>query len=238
MKAGTVGTKRLMKEHKDILDNPNPNFVAEPDPDNIFNWHYCIYNLKNCPYEGGYYHGMLKFPKEYPLKPPSVLMITPSGRFECNARICLTISDWHPEQWNPVWKVESIIMGLLSFMLSEEHSVASIHESEAVRKKFAKESLDWNLKKNATGQFEKIFENHLVRLGIKEGKIEEPPKKLAPTKSKEEEKKGKEEEKKGAEPELPKLGKRASSKKEAEAPKEAPMVANPKKREVKEEEKK
>jgi ubiquitin-conjugating enzyme E2 J2 len=242
MKALTVGTKRLMKEHKDILEKPNANFVAEPDPDNIFDWHYCIYALKGCPYEGGYYHGMLKFPKEYPLKPPSVIMLTPSGRFEPNARICLTISDWHPEQWNPVWKVESIIMGLLSFMLSEEHSVASLHESEAVRKKFAKESLNWNLKKNPSGRFETIFEKHLVRLGIREGKVEEPLKKVASTKDKEEEKKGKEEEKKAGDLELPKLGKRASSKKEAEAPKkEAPKeapAANPKKREAKEEEKK
>ena len=81
MKQNIVGVRRLMKEHKDILENPNPNYVAEPDPDNIFDWHYCIYNLADCPYEGGYYHGMLKFPKEYPMKPPSVIMITPSGRF-------------------------------------------------------------------------------------------------------------------------------------------------------------
>lgn len=150
---------------------------------------------------------MLKFPNEYPMKPPSVIMITPSGRFECNQRICLTISDWHPESWNPVWKVESIIMGLLSFMLSEEHSVASIHTNEAERKKFAKESLEWNMKKNASGRFEKIFDRHLVRLGIREGKVEEPPapvlmKKASSKKGKEEEKKGpqkgKEEEKKGA----------------------------------------
>jgi hypothetical protein len=69
-------------------------------------------------------------------------------------------------------------MGLLSFMLSEEHSVASLHLSVAERKKFAKESLDWNLKKNKTGRFEQIFDRHMVRLGLREGKIEEPaPKK-------------------------------------------------------------
>ena len=73
-------------------------------------------------------------------------------------------------------------MGLLSFMLSEEHSVASLHETAAVRKKFAKDSLDWNLKKNASGRFEKIFADHLVRLGIKEGPKE-------PIKKKQEEKK-------------------------------------------------
>lgn len=104
-------------------------------------------------------------------------------------------------------------MGLLSFMLSEEHSVASLHQTEAVRKKFAKESLDWNLKKNTTDQFEKIFENHLVRLGLRKGVIE-PPKKPAPA--------------------TVELGKREAPKKEAKAPAAAPA----KKREAKEEEKK
>ncbi|KAI4972820.1 hypothetical protein ZWY2020_003745 [Hordeum vulgare] len=31
------------------------------------------------PFEGGYYYGMLKFPSDYPFKPPSISMTTPSG---------------------------------------------------------------------------------------------------------------------------------------------------------------
>ena len=66
-------------------------------------------------------------------------------------------------------------MGLISFMLTDEHSVASLHMSEAERKKFAKDSLDWNLKTNKAGKFEQLFDRHMVRLGLREGKIEEPP---------------------------------------------------------------
>ena len=87
------------------------------------------------------------------MKPPSVIMFTPSGRFEPNARICLTISDYHPESWNPVWKIESIMIGLISFMLSGESSVGTISSSEAQCKKLAKASLDWNIKTNKTGRF-------------------------------------------------------------------------------------
>ncbi len=96
-------------------------------------------------------------------------------------------------------------MGLLSFMLSEESSVASLHETAAVRKKFAKASLDWNLKKNASGRFEKIFADHLVRLGIKEGPKE-------PIKKKEEEKK-----------ENPKKREVKTEEKKVAAKKEAPL---------------
>ena len=37
-------------------------------------------------YIGGYYHGQIVFPQEYPLKPPAIYMTTPSGRFQSNTR--------------------------------------------------------------------------------------------------------------------------------------------------------
>ena len=67
---------------------------------------------------GGYYHGKLVFPKEYPFKPPRIMMITPNGRFQTNTRLCLSISDFHPDTWNPAWSVSTILTGLLSFMVS------------------------------------------------------------------------------------------------------------------------
>jgi hypothetical protein len=40
---------------------------------------YAIMGPPGTPYEGGVYHGKLKFPTEFPFKPPSIFMITPSG---------------------------------------------------------------------------------------------------------------------------------------------------------------
>jgi hypothetical protein len=48
---------------------------------------------------GGWYHGKLKFPPDYPFAPPGIMMHTPSGRFEVNMRLCLSMSDYHPETW-------------------------------------------------------------------------------------------------------------------------------------------
>jgi ubiquitin-conjugating enzyme E2 J2 len=73
--------------------------------------------------------GTLKFPPEYPFKPPAVTMITPSGtefyitslstgRFQPNTRLCFSFSDFHPKEWNPSWQVSTILVGLLSFMVS------------------------------------------------------------------------------------------------------------------------
>lgn len=58
------------------------------------------------------------FPREFPFKPPSIYMITPNGRFKTNTRLCLSISDFHPDTWNPAWSVATILTGLLSFMVN------------------------------------------------------------------------------------------------------------------------
>jgi len=74
---------------------------------------------KDSPYVGGYYHGKLVFPPEFPFKPPSIYMNTPNGRFKTHTRLCLSISDYHPDTWNPAWSVATILTGLLSFMLEK-----------------------------------------------------------------------------------------------------------------------
>ena len=53
----------------------------------------------------------LIFPAEFPFKPPSIYMTTPSGRFKTNTRLCLSISDYHPDTWNPAWSVSTILTG-------------------------------------------------------------------------------------------------------------------------------
>ena len=46
-------------------------------------------------------------------------MNTPNGRFKTHTRLCLSISDYHPDTWNPAWSVATILTGLLSFMLEK-----------------------------------------------------------------------------------------------------------------------
>lgn len=76
---------------------------------------------ENTPYEGGFYHGKLIFPGEFPFQPPSIYMTTPNGRFKVNTKLCLSISDFHPDTWNPAWSVSTILTGLLSFMVSNNN---------------------------------------------------------------------------------------------------------------------
>lgn len=71
-------------------------------------------------------------------------MHTPSGRFQPSTRLCLSISDFHPKSFNPAWEVSTILIGLLSFMTSEEMTTGSVSASDAERRLFAARSRWWN----------------------------------------------------------------------------------------------
>ncbi|XP_023238367.1 ubiquitin-conjugating enzyme E2 J2-like isoform X2 [Centruroides sculpturatus] len=108
--------------------------------------HFVVRGPEGTPYEGGFYHGKLVFPSEFPFKPPSIYMITPNGRFKCNTRLCLSISDFHPDTWNPAWSVSTILTGLLSFMVEKNPTLGSIETSDFEKRQLALQSLDFNLK--------------------------------------------------------------------------------------------
>lgn len=107
-------------------------------------WHYIITGPENTPYHDGQYWGTLVFPANYPFAPPAIRMYTPSGRFQPSTRLCLSISDFHPKSFNPAWSVSTILIGLLSFMTSEEITTGSVLGSEAERRFHAAQSRWWN----------------------------------------------------------------------------------------------
>jgi len=135
---------RLKKEYRDLQREPVANIRAAPREANILEWHYVIEGQKGSLYEGGWYHGIVIFPKEYPYKPPSIQMLTRNGRFKQSTRLCLSMSDFHPETWNPLWSVGTVLMGLLSFMLEDVPTYGHVVTSDAYKKKAAQESLAFN----------------------------------------------------------------------------------------------
>ncbi|CAH1117754.1 unnamed protein product [Phaedon cochleariae] len=147
-------TARLKQDYLRLKRDPVPYITAEPLPSNILQWHYVVSGPENSPYEGGYYHGKLVFPREFPFKPPSIYMITPNGRFKTNKKLCLSISDFHPDTWNPAWSVSTILTGLLSFMLEKSPTLGSIETTDFDKRQFAYQSLEFNLKDR---QFSDLF---------------------------------------------------------------------------------
>ena len=92
-----------IKKNGKITDS----FVCLPDPEDMYTWYFVIFNFDYREYSGGFYMGKVECPPEYPAKAPKIRMLTDNGRFlTYNAGICLSISHYHPESWNPIWKVQ------------------------------------------------------------------------------------------------------------------------------------
>jgi len=136
--------RRLLMEYRRIMKTPIEYIEAMPLDHNILEWHFVITGNQD-PYTGGQYHGILEFPDDFPMKPPSIKVLTPSGRFEINKRICLSMSDFHKESWNPSWTVEKILIGLMSFMYEETSAaIGSLLEPKADRRRYAAASSFFN----------------------------------------------------------------------------------------------
>eukprot|EP00667_Euglena_gracilis_P007907 EG_transcript_7990 len=140
---------RLKKEYVAFAKDPPPFIQAAMDEKNLLHWDYVLEGPPDSPYHGGWYYGRLKFPKDYPFKPPEILMITPSGRFETNTPLCLSMSSFHPESWNPMWTVGTVLTGLLSFMLETTPTTGAIETSEQFKRQCARDSLTFNLQQPA-----------------------------------------------------------------------------------------
>ncbi|CAL5195835.1 unnamed protein product [Lathyrus oleraceus] len=152
--------KRLQKEYRALCKEPVSHIVARPSPSDILEWHYVLEGSEGTPFSGGFYYGKIKFPPEYPYKPPGISMTTPNGRFMTQKKICLSMSDFHPESWNPMWSVSSILTGLLSFMMDTSPTTGSVNTTIAEKQRLAKSSLSFNCK-NAT--FRKMFPEYVEK---------------------------------------------------------------------------
>ncbi|KAK9798128.1 hypothetical protein WJX73_003718 [Symbiochloris irregularis] len=145
--AKKVCTTKLKRELKAFNASPPAHIPAvSVNEANILEWHFLFEGPPDSPFLGGFYVGKLIFPADYPFAPPSISLLTPSGRFKPGSKICMSMSDFHPESWNPSWSVATILVGLLSFMMEDGVAFGTIATSEAEKKQLAAESRDWILR--------------------------------------------------------------------------------------------
>ncbi|KAG1240246.1 hypothetical protein G6F68_017850 [Rhizopus microsporus] len=43
------------------------------------------------------------------------MFLTPNGRFELHKKICLSVTDFHPEFWQPAWGIRTILLAVIAF---------------------------------------------------------------------------------------------------------------------------
>jgi ubiquitin-conjugating enzyme E2 G1 len=140
-------TLRLSKELQELQKNPVEGFSAGlVDDSNIFEWEVFIVGPPETLYEGGFFRASLKFPEEYPNKPPTMHFITQMWHpnIYSDGKVCISIL--HPpgedeygyekssERWLPIHSVESILISVISMLSApNDESPANIDAAKQWR---------------------------------------------------------------------------------------------------------
>jgi len=120
-------------------------FATSPLEDNLFEWLFAISGPPDSEFAGGVYLGRILLPPEYPMKPPAFVFLTPNGRFETGARVCLSISQHHPEEWQPSWGVRTALTALQAFLPTPGRgAVGSLDLKPEIRRKMAAKSREFD----------------------------------------------------------------------------------------------
>lgn len=79
--------KRILSEARELQHDESTEYAAAPLENNIFEWHWTLRGAPGTEFEEGIYHGRVVLPSEYPFRPPSLLVLTPNGRWEVNKKV-------------------------------------------------------------------------------------------------------------------------------------------------------
>ncbi len=73
-----MALKRLTREFKEIGENPVANCSIEAANEDLFNWRATVIGPddSSSPYAGGTFAVMIRFPADYPFKPPRLTFET------------------------------------------------------------------------------------------------------------------------------------------------------------------
>mmetsp|Transcript_27262 Transcript_27262/g.38342 ORF Transcript_27262/g.38342 Transcript_27262/m.38342 type:complete len:521 (-) Transcript_27262:21-1583(-) len=143
-KSKSPSLRRIQADIRELALDPSDQYYAAPLESDMFEWHFTIRGAPGTDFEGGIYHGRILLPPEYPFKPPHILFLTPSGRFETNTKICLSFSAYHPELWQPAWGIRLILEALISFLPTPaDGAIGALDWKPSERKRLAKQSVDF-----------------------------------------------------------------------------------------------
>lgn len=118
---------RLNNEYNKILSNPNYLYTIEPNENNFLEWKFLLIGPPDTIFDGGIFKGTIKFPKEYPNRPPEVRFVDgfKHPNIYNNGKVCISILhegedqfgyEDSAERWNPSHSVDSIMISIISML--------------------------------------------------------------------------------------------------------------------------
>jgi len=140
-------SKRLVKEIRDL--DPPEGCTAAPADTDIYAWNCMVAGPRDTPYEGGKFELTLKFPPEYPLRPPKASFKTRvyHPNVKDDGEICIDILK---DAWSATLSVGKILLSI-QLLLSDGNAasplmpdIAEVYAKD--RPAFNRTAREWSIK--------------------------------------------------------------------------------------------
>lgn len=111
-----MSARRIAREVTEMETSPPDNCTAGPvNPNDLYVWHGTIIGPEKSPYEGGLFKLEIKFPVDYPFKPPTVTFLTKVYHPNINSAggICISILK---DDWVPSLTIGKVLLSISSLL--------------------------------------------------------------------------------------------------------------------------
>ncbi|KAL8376910.1 hypothetical protein RB595_007844 [Gaeumannomyces hyphopodioides] len=149
-----MALKRINKELQDLGRDPPSSCSAGPvdtasgNPD-LFHWQATIMGPNDSPFAGGVFFLEIRFPTDYPFKPPKVNFTTRiyHPNINSNGSICLDILR---DQWSPALTISKVLLSICSMLTDpnpDDPLVPEIaHVYKTARAQYENTAREWTRK--------------------------------------------------------------------------------------------
>ncbi|KAK8788226.1 hypothetical protein V5799_021998 [Amblyomma americanum] len=115
---------RVKRDIAEIYSDPPIGLTISPNECDITRIHALVVGPSGTPYEGGFFHFLLKCPPDYPMSPPRVRLMTTDGgqvtfnpHLYSNGKVCLSIlGTFEGPSWSPAQSIGSVLISIQSIM--------------------------------------------------------------------------------------------------------------------------